>query len=152
MRSRFNTANRLNTRSRINTANWINTRSRINTVRRFNMLSRIVDTQRIGCGVGSGIVNIPNRFTIHGPITIRTTGTLAGITAVVDAPSVDIAAVVTPAGVTPAGVTPVVVTPVVVTPVVVTPVVVTVAIRNGGTVRISPRQSFIACRLNLDSA
>ena len=118
--------------------NRINTRSRVNTANRFNMLSRFVDTQRIGCGVGSGIVNIPNQFTIHSPITIRTTGTLSGITAgdiavvVVDTPVVDIAAAVVED-----------------TPVAVTPVVVTVAIRNGGTVRISPRQSFIACRLNL---
>jgi hypothetical protein len=65
-------------RSRLNTAN------RINMANRFNMLSRFVDTQRIGCGVGSGVVYIPNRFTIHGPITIRTTGTMAGITAAVD--------------------------------------------------------------------
>jgi hypothetical protein len=92
-------------------------------VNRFNMLSRFVDTQRIGSGVGSGIVNTPNRFTIHGPITIRTTGTLSGITAV------DIAAVVVVED----------------TPVAVTPVVVTVAIGNGGNFRISPRQSFLAC-------
>src|SRR5450759_4845209 len=91
MRSRINTANRFNTRGRINTANRFNTRSRINTANRFNMLSRFnmpnrfVHTQHSGYGVGSGIVNIPNRFTIHGPITIRTTGTLAGITAVATA-------------------------------------------------------------------
>jgi hypothetical protein len=127
MRRRINTANRVNTRSRINTANRVNMLS--NTANRFNMLSRFVDTQRIGCGVGSGIVNMPNRFTIHGPITIRTTGTLSGITAVVDTPAVDIAAVVVVVG----------------TPAEDTPVVVTVAIGNGGNVRISPRQSFIAC-------
>ena len=159
MRNRSNTTNRVNTANRINTRSRINTANRFNMVNRFNMLSRLVDTQRIGSGVGSGIVNTPNRFTIHGPITIRTTGTLAGITAVadksavataepvvrylagalavataeavvVDTPAVDIAAVV----------------------VVDTPVVVTVAIGNGGNFRISPRQSFIACRLNLDSA
>ena len=123
MRNRSNTANRINTRSRINTAN------RINMVNRFNMLSRFVDTQRIGSGVGSGIVNTRNRFTIHGPITIRTTGALSGITAV------DIAAVVVED--TPVAVTPVVVTPVVVTPVV-TPVVVTGAIGNGENFQISP--------------
>src|SRR5450759_4805329 len=163
MRSRINTANRFNTRGRINTANRINTRSRINTANRFNMLSRFnmpnrfVHTQHSGYGVGSGIVSIPNRFTIHGPITIRTTGTLAGITAVadksavataepvvrylagalavataeavvVDTPAVDIAAVVVED-----------------TPVGDTPVVVTVAIGNGGNVRISFRQPFIAC-------
>jgi hypothetical protein len=109
-------------------------RNRSNSTNRFNMLSRFVDTQRIGSGVGSGIVNIPNRFTIHGPITIRTTGTLSGITAVdiaavvVDTPVVDIAGVVVED-----------------TPVAVTPVVVTVAIGNGGNFRISPRQSFLAC-------
>jgi len=79
------------------------------------MLSRFVDTQRIGSGVGSGIVNTPNRFTIHGPITIRTTGTLSGITAV------DIAAAVVED-------TPVEDTPVADTPVAVNPVVATVAI------------------------
>ena len=106
-------------RSRVNTANRINTRSRFNTANRFNMLSQFVDTQRIGSGVGSGIVNTPNQFTIHGPITIRTTGTLSGITAVdiaavvVDTPVVDIAAVVVEED---------------------TPVVVTVAIDNGGNV------------------
>src|ERR1039457_1806914 len=99
MRSRFNTANRINTPNRVNTAN------------RFNMLSQFVDTQRIGSGVGSGIVNTPNQFTIHGPITIRTTGTLSGITVV------DIVAAVVED-----------------TPVVVTPVVVTVAIGNSGNV------------------
>jgi len=125
--------NRSNTTNRVNTANRINTANRFNMVNRFNMLSRFVDTQRIGSGVGSGIVNTPNRFTIHGPITIRTTGTLSGITAVdiaavvVDTPVVDIAAVVED------------------TPVAVTPVVVTVAIGNGGNFRISPRQSFLAC-------
>jgi hypothetical protein len=70
MHSRINTANR------INTAHRINTLSRINTVHRFNMRSRFVDTQRTGCGADSGIVNMPNRFTIRGPITIRTMGTL----------------------------------------------------------------------------
>ena len=107
-------------------------RRRINTANRFNMLSRFVNTQRIGRGVGSGIVNMPNRFTIHGSITIRTTGTLSGITAVVDTPAVDIAAVDIAAVVVEG------------TPVEDTPVVVTVAIGNGGNVRISPRQSFIA--------
>ena len=92
--NRINTTNRVNTANRINTSSKINTRSRINTANRFNMvnrvnmLSRFVDTQRIGSGAGSGIVNTPNRFTIHGPITIRTTGALSGIMAV------DIAAVV----------------------------------------------------------
>jgi hypothetical protein len=106
MRSRFNMANRFNTRSRINTAN------------QFNMLSRFVDTQRIGSGVVSGIVNTPNRFTIHGPITIRATGALSGITVVdIAAAAVDIAAVV-----------------VEVAPVEDTPVVGTVAIGNGGNV------------------
>ena len=130
MRSRINTANRINTRSRINTANRfntanrINTRSRFNTANRFNMLSQFVDTQRIGSGVGSGIVNTPNRFTIHGPITIRTTGTLSGITAVdiaaavvVDTSAADIAAAVVED-----------------TPVEDTPVVITVAIGNSGNV------------------
>ena len=106
--NRIDTTNRVNTANRINTSSKINTRSRINTVNRFsmvnpfNMLSRFVDTQRIGSGVGSGIANTPNRFTIHGPITIRTTGTLSGITAV------DIAAVVVED--TPVAVTLVVVT------------------------------------------
>src|ERR1017187_4209813 len=109
MRSRINTANRFNTRSRVNTPN------RFNTANRFNMLSQFVDTQRIGSGVGSGIVNTPNRFTIHGPITIRTTGTLSGITAV------DIAAVVVED-----------------TSVAVTPVVITVAIGNSGNVSDEP--------------
>ena len=129
MRSRINTANRINTRSRVNTANRfntanrINTRSRVNTANRFNMLSQFVDTQRIGSGVGSGIVNTPNRFTIHGPITIRTTGTLSGITAVdiaavvVDTSAVDIAAAAVED-----------------TPAAVTPVVITVAIGNSGNV------------------
>ena len=74
--------------------------------------------------MGSGIVNTPNQFTIHGPITIRTTGTLSGITAVdiavvvvVDTSAADIAAAV-----------------VVDTSVAVTPVVVTVAIGNSGNV------------------
>ena len=102
MRNRSNTTNRVNTANRINTRGRINTANRFNMVNRFNMLSRFVDTQRIGSGVGSGIVNTPNRFTIHGPITIRTTGTLSGITAV------DIAAVVVED--TPVAVTPVVVT------------------------------------------
>ena len=111
-------------RSRINTANRINTRNRVNTANRFNMLSQFVDTQRIGSGVGSGIVNTPNQFTIHGPITIRTTGTLSGITAV------DIAAVV----VVDTSVVDTVAAVVEDTPVVVTPVVVTVAIGNSGNV------------------
>ena len=118
--NRIDTTNRVNTANRINTSSKINTRSRINTVNRFsmvnpfNMLSRFVDTQRIGSGVGSGIANTPNRFTIHGPITIRTTGTLSGITAVdiaavvVDTPVVYIAAVVVED--TPVAVTLVVVT------------------------------------------
>jgi len=128
MRNRSNTTNRINTTNRVNTANRINTSSKINTcsrintanrynmVNRFNMLSRFVDTRRIGSGVGSGIANTPNRFTIHGPITIRTTGTLSGITAV------DIAAVV---GTLAVDIAVVVVED---TPVAVTPVVVTVAI------------------------
>ena len=116
MRNRSNTANRINTANRFNMVN------RFNMLSRFNMPNRFVHTQHSGYGVGSGIVNIPNRFTIHGPITIRTTGTLSGITAV------DIAAVVVED-----------------TPVAVTPVVVTVAIGNGGNFRISPRQSFLAC-------
>jgi hypothetical protein len=133
MRNRINTANRVNTANRINTRSRVNTANRLNMVNRFNMLSRFVDTQRIGSGVGSGIVNTPNRFTIHGPITIRTTGTLSGITAVdiavvvVDTPVVDIAAAVVED-----------------TPVAVTPVVVTVAIRNGGNVRISPDNHWIS--------
>jgi hypothetical protein len=132
--NRIDTTNRVNTANRINTSSKINTRSRINTVNRFNpfnMLSRFVDTQRIGSGVGSGIANTPNRFTIHGPITIRTTGTLSGITAV------DIAAVVVD--------TPVVYIAAVVvedTPVAVTPVVVTVAIGNRGNFRIESHQAF----------
>ena len=126
MRRRINTDNRFNTRNRNNTANRVNMLS--NMANRFNMLSRFVNTQRIGCGVGSGIVNMPNRFTIHGSITIPTTGTLSGITAVVDTPAADIAA---------AHIAAVVVE--------VTPVEVTVAIGNGRTVRMNPRQSFIAC-------
>ena len=124
MRNRSNTTNRVNTANRINTRSRINTANRFNMVNRFNMLSRFVDTQRIGSGVGSGIVNTPNRFTIHGPITIRTTGTLSGITAVdiaavvvVDTSAADIAAAVVED-----------------TPVAVTSVVITVAIGNSGNV------------------
>jgi hypothetical protein len=142
-RSRINTPNRINTRSRVNTANRVNTRSRINTANRVNMPSRIADTRRIGCGAGSGIVNIPKRFTIRGPITIRTTGTLSGITAVVDTPSVEIAALVhTPsvqfAAVLVADTPPAQFAAVVVadTPAVVAPVAVAVAMRNGDTVRL----------------
>lgn len=123
--------NRSNMTNRVNTANRVNTRSRINTANRFNMLSRLVDIQRIGSGAGSGIVNTPNRFTIHGPITIRTTGSLSGITAVdIVAVVVDTSAVDTVAAVVED-------TPVEDTPVAVNPVVATVAIDNGGNVRIA---------------
>ena len=45
------------------------------------MRNRFVHTQRIGYGVDIGIASIPQRRTIHLPITIRTMATLTGTTA-----------------------------------------------------------------------